>query len=100
MLSAGHGQEGLSVVDRSTGKELGSRSIKLFRPFHLETSGALLTNNTGGILRWPRTDDPAAGVIRFGPPERLSSISHGDEHAASSDGRVIAIPNYNSGAII
>src|SRR5262249_11769076 len=91
----------LRAVGRGTGEELGrlhTPGHSLF--FHLETSGALVTCTTGGILRWPRSEESAAGVIRFGAPERLSSLTSSHWAEASPDGRVIALANSGGGAII
>src|SRR5262249_23630851 len=100
VLNTHGGDSGLAVVARGTGEELGRLGIPGLSPFHLETSGALLTCNTGGILRWPGSEDSAGGVIRFGPRERRSSLSNRQGAAASPDGRVLAVPNSGAGAII
>jgi hypothetical protein len=55
-----------------------------------ESSGALLTSGSVGLLRWPIQRDLAIpNLLRIGPPEKLALPSRGNI-AASADGRVLA----------
>ncbi|MDB5309067.1 MAG: hypothetical protein JWO38_3269 [Gemmataceae bacterium] len=100
ILRDGHAANGLAVIDRRTGEEVGRVAIAGLAPFHVETSGALLTHNAGGLLRWPRAAGPTPGATRYGPPELVWAVATADGHAASADGGVIAVPAYSAGAII
>lgn len=64
--------------------------------------GELLTASSHGPHLWPRTDDPVSGVTQFGPPEWIGPTYAGgaETHGASTDGRVVAIPNHDAGAVV
>jgi eukaryotic-like serine/threonine-protein kinase len=60
--------------------------------------GSLLTYGKGGIYRWP-----AARVstgIYLGPPESIHTVTVPDMHGMSADGRVLAVPLFNQGALV
>ncbi|WP_202920717.1 WD40 repeat domain-containing serine/threonine protein kinase [Urbifossiella limnaea] len=94
------GDRGTAALAPDTGEERG-RLKSGHRPFLLSQS-LLLTSGTDGPHRWPRADDAAARVTRFGPPEWLGPpVSGGAEtHGASADGRVVAVPNHSAGAVV
>src|SRR5262249_56464364 len=69
-------------------------------PFQFTADGSLLTEGGHGIVRWPRAKATEPGVVRFGPPQRLRSGAAFDTHAASPDGRLVAYPIYDFGAIV
>jgi serine/threonine protein kinase/WD40 repeat protein/tetratricopeptide (TPR) repeat protein len=90
-----------AITDLYRGDEIGRLPIRRSgqRCFHVASDGSLITNGTSGIVRWPLTTNSKAGVLRFGPPEQVTSYYSSDVHSASADGRVIAVPRYSSGAI-
>jgi len=92
---------GTTAVDPETGEER-SQPMRSVRPFHLTPAGDLLTSGPDGPLFWSRADDPSARVTRFGPPEWIGPPGAGaaDTHGASSDGRVVAVPNHWRGAVV
>ncbi len=66
-----------------------------------EPSGALLTNGSAGLLRWPVQGDPAApGLLRVGPPHQLPVPGPICHVACSSNGRVIAVSQFQSGRVL
>jgi len=89
------------VTDLARGEEHGRLPIRLSgqRVFHVATDGAILSNGSSGLVRWPLTADPNAKTLRFGPPERVAGYTHGDTYSASANGRVISVPFYGNGAI-
>ena len=95
------GASGAAALDPQTGEERG-RLPGPARAFHLTPAGDLLTTGPDGPLRWPRADDPAAGVTRFGPPQWIGPAGAGaaETHGASADGRVVAVPNLWAGAVV
>jgi serine/threonine protein kinase/WD40 repeat protein len=92
--------DGIVLLDIARGEEFRLLRMPRNAPLAFEPSGALLTNGLAGLLRWPVTVDPATDQRRYGPPERLYPPTNRDGHGASADGRVLAIPNYNRGAIV
>src|SRR5262249_4749531 len=65
-----------------------------------EPTGTLLTAGASGLLRWPVVADPATGRCRYGPPQLLASITTSEYATCSADGGVVAIPAYQSGAVV
>jgi WD40 repeat protein/Tfp pilus assembly protein PilF len=99
------GKPSLGVIETDTGRVLGqlpSSSGKLTKVLGAEPSGALLTYEWvgHGLVRWPRANDPATGMLRFGPPRRLYRASGADAWGASADCGVIAVPLLNNGAVV
>lgn len=88
-------QQGIGLLDLAAGSEReflpASGGKVLFEP-----SGALLTNTSAGLHRWPVRADPAAAHrLRIGPPERITvpvPPVHADL-ARSRDGTVLAASN-------
>jgi serine/threonine protein kinase/WD40 repeat protein len=71
-------------------------------PLTFEREGhALLTYGNNGLLRWPiHVENGGPTRWRIGPPQLLIEL-RGQEHwDSSSDGAVVAIPNYGEGAMI
>jgi WD40 repeat protein len=93
-------RDGIALLDVACGEEVGLLPLPVNAPLAFEPSGALLTNGSSGLLRWPAAVDPAGDPRRYGPPERLYSPTNEDLHGASADARVLVIPNYGSGAIV
>ena len=93
----------LDIVDPASGQRLATLPAapgRHLKPLGYEPSGALLTFGGGyGLLRWPVRSEPGE-VCRFGPPQRLLASPVGDAWGCSADGQVVAIPNYNQGALV
>jgi WD40 repeat protein len=89
-----------ALVDPTGGAELAVIPLKRTLPFAFESSGSLLTCGSAGLFRWPVRTDPATGLCRFGPAQLLLDSKRQDGHASSDDGRVVAIPNYEKGALL
>jgi serine/threonine-protein kinase len=89
---------GVSFLDLATGTERAflpdGGHVVLF-----ESSGALLTNTAGKVVRWPVRCDPGEPLrLRVGPPERVSVPSTWLSNlACSSDGTVLAASHHVSG---
>jgi serine/threonine protein kinase/WD40 repeat protein/tetratricopeptide (TPR) repeat protein len=103
-LVAVYSARGLALVDLAAGKELAvipSRGHAGLAPLGFEPSGALRTYGEGGLRRWPVGRDAAEpGLLRLGPPERLTEAQTLDGWGQSADGRVVALPNYSAGAVV
>jgi serine/threonine protein kinase/WD40 repeat protein len=99
-LLAVSAQDGVAVLDIARGTEAGLLPLTGNVPLAFEPSGALLTNGSSGLLRWPVAVNAGTGQRGSGPPERLYPPTGLEVHGASADGRVVAIPNYDSGAIV
>jgi WD40 repeat protein len=66
-----------------------------------EPSGALLTNGSAGLLRWPvQTEPTKPGLLRMGPPHKLSVPGPICHVACSADGRVIALSQFQGGRVL
>ena len=95
---------GVLLADRVRGEEVallrlpgGNRPLR-FDP----AADSLWTNGSCGMLRWPiRADPDKPQGYRVGPPERLAAIkAEGMMLGSSSDGKVVAIPNFSGGALL
>src|SRR5262249_46596653 len=88
-----------ALIDPASGAEL-ARLPGWVQPIAFTASGALLTRSSAGVCRWPARIDPTGNRCRFGPPEVLHPSTTKDVCGSSADGRVVAIPNYNRGALL
>jgi serine/threonine protein kinase/WD40 repeat protein len=123
LLAAAIGDGSLSLVDLMTGREVVNLPSRLGLPLRWQPSGDLLTAGTGGFVRWPvRQSDEGRGTrdeknpssvprhlslvprhlsLFLGPPEPLvSNFRFRGGCATSADGRCLAIPNFNRGAVV
>jgi WD40 repeat protein len=94
--------DGVHLWDLDSGSYLASiRSSPTYGVlFEPEASGAILTNSPDGLYRWPvRTDRAAPDSLRIGPPEKLAAPGSDCNLAGSGDGRVLAIPQRDKGAL-
>jgi serine/threonine protein kinase/WD40 repeat protein len=95
--------DGSVALDLGAGREVAALRAPAGRaaPLLWEPSGDLLTGGAPGLLRWPVRADPAEPAhYRLGPPEQLLPLRSGSQWGSSADGQTIAIPNYNSGAVV
>jgi serine/threonine protein kinase/WD40 repeat protein len=61
----------------------------------------LWTYGTSGLERWPITPDrEGPEKLTIGPPTRVLDNPAGDRWSASADGQIVAVPNYNGGALV
>src|SRR5260370_6344183 len=63
-----------------------------------DSSGALFTNSWTDMFLWPVRDE--AGLLKIGPPQKLPLAASGCRLACSHEGRVLAIPQFNKGALV
>jgi len=72
-----------------------------YLPMAFDTSGALITYGSEGVLRWPLQTGKGLNSWRLGPPQDLSSpnVSVGF-HGSSRTGDVIAVPANSQGAVV
>jgi serine/threonine protein kinase/WD40 repeat protein len=84
--------DGIGFWDLTSGRQLAFQPLGWVNSVLFEPSGALLSYGLAGLQRWPAQTEPAlAGLLRFGPPQRLP-VQEGDvQMAHSQDGRVPAI---------
>jgi WD40 repeat protein len=91
----------LVFLDRDSGAERTALPVRDTAPVRFDPTGALWTYGEAGLLRWPVGAEPAApGVRRFGPPQPLTPINTGDVIGSSEDGRVLALPCRDRGALL
>ncbi len=94
-------RDGIGFWDLMSGKELAflespGSDFVLFEP-----SGALLTSGVAGLLRWPvQADLTALGLLRIGPPQKLSVPGRICHIARSRDDRVIAVSQFQGGRVL
>jgi WD40 repeat protein len=101
-LLAVYTQEGVALVDVLRGEEVALLPIPGNCPLRFEARGeAVWTYGGNGVLRWPIQIDPAdRNKRRVGPPQRMAATTTTDRVGSNSDGNIIAIPNYNRGALL
>ena len=93
-------QDGVELWDPTNGRELAFLDLHGDSTALFEPSGALLTNGSLGLFRWPvRFESAAPGILRIGPPARLSVPGSIHQIACSLDGQVIASPQ-SDGALV
>jgi serine/threonine protein kinase/WD40 repeat protein len=100
LLAATTGEGYCALVGPESGAELAVLTLKTVRSLAFESSGALLTNGEDGLLRWPVALSPATGDCRIGPPQVLFPSPVDCHHGSSLDGRVLAIPDQQRGALV
>ncbi len=94
-------QDGVGLWDLTGGKELTFIPLPGCDYVLFEPSGALLTNGSAGLVRWPVQAEPASpGLLRLGPPHQLSVPGPVCHAACSHDGRVIAISQGQGGRVL
>ena len=92
---------GVGLWDLASGRELNFIELPGINLVLFEPSGALLTNGSAGLLRWPiQTDAATPGVRRIGPPQKLSLPGSNCKIDSSLDGRVLASPQYQGAFVL
>src|SRR5208282_3358908 len=93
--------DGVGMWDLASGKELAFLESEGSNYVLFEASGALLTNGSAGLLRWPVQADAASpGLLRIGPPRKLSVPGPICHVACSTEGRVIAVSQFQGGRVL
>jgi serine/threonine protein kinase/WD40 repeat protein len=87
-----------ALVDLASGREVASLPSDM-QPLLWEPHGGLLTAGKSGLWRRPVHQKGVANY-RLGPPKQLVANGPKDPWGASTDGQVIAIPQYRSGAVV
>jgi eukaryotic-like serine/threonine-protein kinase len=100
LLAAITAERACALVEAESGAELAVIPLKTVQSLAFDTSGALLMHGSMGLLRWPVRRDPATGRCRVGPPQALYAPSSDGQHGSNPDGRILAIPNFNRGALL
>jgi serine/threonine protein kinase/WD40 repeat protein len=91
----------IAFWDLANGKQLGFISSITYPQVLFESSGAVLTNGSTGLLRWPvQADSSIPGRLRIGPPQELPQPRSSSLMAVSHDGQVIATPNERNAATV
>ena len=97
----------LHFFDLETGQQLAEMSFTDGRNASIlgcDPTGAWLTGGTSGLLKWPvqtREDDPE--TLQIGPPQILARGFNSDASwgaGVSSDGRLIAVPDFSYCTVI
>ena len=88
--------DGIGFWDCRTGAPVGFVPLNSANHPIFEASGALLTDGSAGLLRWPVQPDPASPqLLRIGPPQRLplprQRVGRDRMHP---DGRVVAVAEF------
>ena len=94
---------GVLLADPVQGEKLALLPLPLWNiPLRFDPAdGSLWTHGSSGVLRWPiRAEPDTPHVYRVGPPMRLAATTVEDIWGSSSDGNVVAIPNYSRGALL
>ena len=93
--------DGVGFWDLPSGKELAFLESPGTTYVLFEASGALLTNGSAGLMRWPvQADQASPGLLRIGPPHKLSVPGPICHIATSGDGRVIAVSQFQGGRVL
>jgi serine/threonine protein kinase/WD40 repeat protein len=93
-------EDGIALVDVARGEEAAPLPLPGNGPLCFDTEGALWTYGADGLLRWPVTVEAKTGQRRYGQPIRIFGQTNGERHGSSTDARVVAIPDYGSGALV
>ena len=92
---------GVGLWNLATGSELVFLELPGSNRVLFEPSGALLTNGSAGLLRWPvRVEPSAPELLRIGPPQKLPVPGTTLQMACSRDGRVIASAQFQGSVAI
>jgi WD40 repeat protein len=94
-------KDALALLDWASGRELASIPGLCTWVLRFDSREGLLTGGRdGGLLRWPVRAEPETGRLHVGPPETLDRARIAEPPGCSADGRVIAWPAYDKGAVV
>jgi serine/threonine protein kinase/WD40 repeat protein len=95
-------QNGVGLWDLRDDRQLGFLDLAGCDQVLFEPSGALLTNGSGGLLRWPVQEEEAAvpASLHIGPPQHLPVPGRICNIAESADGRVLAVSQFDGGRVL
>jgi tetratricopeptide (TPR) repeat protein len=92
---------GVGLWDLTSGKELPFLKLPGINLVLFEPTGSLLTNGTAGLLRWPVQSEPAsAGLLRIGPPHKLSVPGTTLQIACSRDGKLLVSAQFQGALVL
>jgi len=92
-------QDGFCLWDLASGTELAFVRLPGCYSVLFEPSGAVLASSSAGLLRWPIRQE-GADLAHIGPPVRLPVPGPICHIAASADGRVIAVSQFDEGGSV
>jgi eukaryotic-like serine/threonine-protein kinase len=104
-LLAAPTRSGIAFIDVKRAEQIAHLAVADNAPFAFEPDGTLLTSGNrgaenGGLLRWPVIRTPTGGIV-YDRPERLARfLPRMHQYGASADGRILAIPFAQRGAIV
>jgi serine/threonine protein kinase/WD40 repeat protein len=101
-LLAAASPEGLTFYDLARGQVLATIPIPGTRPLQFTPDGTLLSFAGLGVCSWPITRQVTSSgeVFRVGPPRMLGPYLQNERPGASTDGSVLAIPNFSAGSLL
>jgi WD40 repeat protein len=87
--------------DLRSQREIGRLSVRTVMRVRFESSGALLTNSSAGILRWPILESgDAPGELIVGPADPVWPTGTNGDLAGTPDGRMIAFGGNSAAYVI
>jgi eukaryotic-like serine/threonine-protein kinase len=99
-----HTAEGIALIDLNREARIGMIRLPNCSVVAFEPDGSLLTQGTGGLVRWKITIDAASGQRSLGSPQRLAKVAPNKQHSSSStNGKVVAVADgggSTSGALL
>lgn len=99
-LCAVSANDGIALLDVVRREEAALLPLPENHQLCFDSKGALWTYGRQGLLRWPVQFDPKKGQRRYGPAKWFFTSTNGDFHGSSMDAQIVAVPNYNRGAIV
>jgi serine/threonine protein kinase/WD40 repeat protein len=100
-LMACHTKGGILLVDPAANAVVAELPGNRFPLRFSRDDQELWTYGAGAYERWPINSDPDDPHKRsIGPRETVIDLSTRDRWGSSADGQVVAVPNYDSGALL
>jgi len=91
--------QGVVLWDLARGTELAFLPIGMAWHSMFDVSGDLLTNGSGGVLRWPVRVDQACGEVRIGPPRKLPLPGTSCAIAGDRTSQIVAVAGHDAAYI-
>jgi serine/threonine protein kinase/WD40 repeat protein/Tfp pilus assembly protein PilF len=91
---------GIALLDLATGSQLAFLPIGYSLPVRFDGDAGLMTCGQNGLLEWPLQRSGMPGLLRYGPPRTLLPRGEADIIGLSADGRLLALPRYQRGALL